>query len=420
MMNDNSEPRRRPLSYRSQDTHPRSQDSAAPKTRVAPKPTKSNMPMIPLGDVDPLLGGNNSHVAQAYNDPTVMAPVRRGGRRPGAANGTSRQNMQLIITAVLGTIVAISLLGSAAYVLFISPNATLAKGKGESSALAKSQNEDMRALLQDLQSKLKSDQHTGDVIKDMELKLEAALTENTEMAKKLVQAEGQKSVGLRGGTEGLDVLKKRIERLEDESLKLKGGIQLLSKRRIIEKWGEGPHRFELLVHFHEEQADPNGRIVIELAPINEMPHTTYWFLEQVEAKLYDGCSFHRNADHIIQAGPNMMDNSSPDRHRFIEAQLDHVLFSEYSYAFPHVKYTIGYAGRPSGPDFYVNMIDNTVLHGPGGQHAVNDNVEADHAEPCFAKVVEGFEVAERIHKAPVRDDLEMIARVDIASIRLIR
>ena len=55
------------------------------------------------------------------------------------------------------------------------------------------------------------------------------------------------------------------------------------------------------------------------------------------------------------------------------------------------------AGRPGGPDFYISTVDNTLNHGPGGQGQYTLKNEAD---PCFAKVVQGVEVVEAIHKLP--------------------
>lgn len=75
-------------------------------------------------------------------------------------------------------------------------------------------------------------------------------------------------------------------------------------------------------------------------------------------------------------------------------------FQEYSPNFPHVKYTVGYAGRPGGPDFYVSTMDNTQNHGPGGQSSYEDPSEAD---PCFAKVVDGFDTVDRLAKMPVKE-----------------
>ena len=57
------------------------------------------------------------------------------------------------------------------------------------------------------------------------------------------------------------------------------------------------------------------------------------------------------------------------------------------------------AGRPGGPDFYVSTLDNTMSHGPGGQAAY---AVASEADPCFAKVVEGFEAVDRMQKMSVK------------------
>ena len=68
-----------------------------------------------------------------------------------------------------------------------------------------------------------------------------------------------------------------------------------------------------------------------------------------------------------------------------------VPFQEYDASFPHVPHSVGLAGRPGGPDFYISTKDNTFNHGPGSQ-----NAEARHtgeADPCFAKVIGGRELA---------------------------
>lgn len=41
-------------------------------------------------------------------------------------------------------------------------------------------------------------------------------------------------------------------------------------------------------------------------------------------------------------------------------------FQEYSEDYVHSKHRLGYAGRPGGTDFYVNMVENIRNHGPGG------------------------------------------------------
>lgn len=73
---------------------------------------------------------------------------------------------------------------------------------------------------------------------------------------------------------------------------------------------------------------------------------------------------------------------------------------------------MGFAGRPGGPDFYVSTIDNTINHGPGGQGNYED---ADEADPCFAKVVPGFEhVIDRMHNSEVQDGAFMAFKHNVA------
>ena len=88
-----------------------------------------------------------------------------------------------------------------------------------------------------------------------------------------------------------------------------------------------------------------------------------------------------------------------------------------SHNFPHKKYTLGYAGRPGGPDFYISTADNTHNHGPGGQGNYDDPSEAD---PCFASVVLGYEsVVERVHQSHVEPGSykRMLHNVAIRTVR---
>ena len=69
-----------------------------------------------------------------------------------------------------------------------------------------------------------------------------------------------------------------------------------------------------------------------------------------------------------------------------------ISFQEYddTLSYLHQKYSIGLAGRPGGPDFYVNLVDNKRNHGPGGQGPKPD--------PCFANIVSGQDVIDEIHR----------------------
>jgi hypothetical protein len=52
-----------------------------------------------------------------------------------------------------------------------------------------------------------------------------------------------------------------------------------------------------------------------------------------------------------------------------------------------------------GPSFYINTVDNTQSHGPGGQPTDDDFGEGEApADPCFGRVVSGYEVVARIQQ----------------------
>lgn len=168
-------------------------------------------------------------------------------------------------------------------------------------------------------------------------------------------------------------------------------------------FGAGPHKVKFELEFHPDEVPPGTRsdFIAELAPLELMPYTVNFFLKQVRLGLFNGCSFHRNAGHVVQGGPanNHLNPEINLRKPFKDANLSSVIFQEYHKEFPHRKYTMGYAGRPGGPDFYVSTMDNTRNHGPGGQQSYALKSEAD---PCFAKVIDGFEAVDRMHKLSVQ------------------
>lgn len=130
-------------------------------------------------------------------------------------------------------------------------------------------------------------------------------------------------------------------------------------------------------------------ITMELAPLEEMPHTLWFFLNQIDQGLYnhDDFGFRFNAPHVIQASPAFSEAAE----RLHRSGLGEVLVTEYSPAFPHQVYSVGLSGRPGGPDFYINIVDNSQWHGPGG-YATDGSGDA-----CFGRITRGQEIIDRIH-----------------------
>ncbi|GMI34575.1 hypothetical protein TrRE_jg13182 [Triparma retinervis] len=205
---------------------------------------------------------------------------------------------------------------------------------------------------------------------------------------------------------GIEELKGR---LQVQSSHLKETSALL----LPKLFGEPPYIVD--VQLSKAKGVPFGELKLEMAHA-EMPYTTLFFLRQVQHKLWDGQNIIRNARHVIQMDPRGTPGS---RKRFKDLKLQSVAFQEYSELYPHQKFTIGMAGRPGGPDWYISTVDNTRNHGPGGQKSYNIQAEAD---PCFGRVIEGFEVIKRIQALEVEEGGFMMLKefVDIKSMKIER
>ena len=146
-------------------------------------------------------------------------------------------------------------------------------------------------------------------------------------------------------------------------------------------------------------------IVMEMASLDQMPHSVFTFLEMVSNGLLNGCSFILNAVHELKAAPLPYDGSPP--HEKAKAFLDHglesVAFREYSPEFPHSQYTVGFAADGS-PSFYINTEDNSAIH---------------VGEPCFAKIVSGHDVVQRMNKMPTRNGIWLEHRIGIKEVTIL-
>ena len=203
--------------------------------------------------------------------------------------------------------------------------------------------------------------------------------------------------------EEMHMLRDRLKESEQKAGHLKEKVQMLSKREAIAKYGHQSHRVELELIFPSD-LDPDAsdgptRFVIELAPLDLMPHSVHFFLEMVDSHLLDGCSFILNALHVLKAAPLPYDGSSAANkaRAFTKMGLESVAFKEYAPSYPHEQYTVGFAADGS-PSFYINTEDNSEIH---------------LGDPCFGKIVEGFDTIKRLEASPTRNGIWFESRIGI-------
>lgn len=178
---------------------------------------------------------------------------------------------------------------------------------------------------------------------------------------------------------------------------------------MFDRYGSGPYRIRVAVFIQEKRK----YFDIETAPIDEMPHSIYTFMELISNKVFDNTVFVHNADHVMLATPYDLDGKGEH-----PKSTKTLLFPEYSSDFPHVQHTIGFQGRPGGPDIYVNLEDNIENHGPGGQ---KHHQLVEEADPCFAKVVTNLDVLEELAKLNRKaEDENEVFVTKIESMRIIR
>jgi hypothetical protein len=145
-----------------------------------------------------------------------------------------------------------------------------------------------------------------------------------------------------------------IMETDPESIKKTTMLKDATRKLLKAKYGDHEaYRIKVYLEFQPSIPDyadkgPDGSITIEMAPIDLQPVSVYNFLEI--SRTWIRGSFHRNAGHVLQVNA------------VSEAIHKPLAFQEYSKEFPHKKGTTGYAGRPSGPGWYVSIEDNTENH----------------------------------------------------------
>lgn len=200
--------------------------------------------------------------------------------------------------------------------------------------------------------------------------------------------------------EEVSAIQQKLKISAERSQKLKEQVREMSRRDAIEKYGPGPHRVEMELVFPGHLSGPT-KFIVELAPLDVMPHSVYTFLEMASLGLLNGCSFILNALHVIKAAPLPFDGSPAQdkKQAFEDSGLESVAFREYSSDYPHKPYTVGFAADGT-PSFYINTEDNTEIH-------VGD--------PCFGKVVSGMQTVKRLEASPTRNGIFFETRIGIKS-----
>jgi len=201
----------------------------------------------------------------------------------------------------------------------------------------------------------------------------------------------------------LNEMKSQIKAKSDHASGLQERVKTLSQYEAVQKYGDGPHRVEIELEFPGDTS--TSSFVVEMAPLNLMPHSVDTFLGMVSAGLWDGCSFVMNAVHVIKAAPlPTVGNDAREKLAAFESEgLNHVAFHEYSEDFPHEQYTLGFTGGDS-PNWYINTEDNTDIH---------------RGDPCFGKIVDGLNVVRRLGAQPTKDGIWYEKRVGIKRARII-
>ncbi|GAX29543.1 hypothetical protein FisN_36Hh037 [Fistulifera solaris] len=176
-------------------------------------------------------------------------------------------------------------------------------------------------------------------------------------------------------------LQRQVDALSDH-------LQHISRLAVLERFGPGPHH----VKFTAELAAGDTRsFVVELYPVDKLPHTVYFFLDLVTSHTWDDTVFLHHMNHVMATAPIDYYTQKVKHSHFYSLGWATLGFPEQAKEYKHNKYTLGFSGQ--GPTFYINTIDNSYVHGPGSQR---HHLLPEDADPCFGKVIEGFDVVDAI------------------------
>lgn len=229
----------------------------------------------------------------------------------------------------------------------------------------------MNSIVQDLMQ-LEKEKYNQEII-GFQDQLESLRQERDDLQRQLHDIESTLKQAMEERTKAVES--------QQEVVNMKSVIQRHSRQRLIKWLGQGPYRVQMKLLFPGD--DDFQNITIELDGEN-LPHTVYTFLMQVEQGLYDdaGFFFHHNGVHVTFA--SLLVEGKPEILNLWESSgFGQRIFQEYSHHSPHEAYTIGFRGL--GSSMYFNTRDNTDLH--------------RGIDPCLGKVINGQDVIDRMHSS---------------------
>ena len=179
-------------------------------------------------------------------------------------------------------------------------------------------------------------------------------------------------------------------------------IKFRNRKEVLEEFGPGPFFVKLTFAFQDSLE--NVSILLELAPLDLMPHTVHLFLKMTSEKLLSKATFVLVRSHILVLGPQ--DSFDAENNAILQGRMvsegyepnGALLFGEFTPEYPHTQYTVAF-NRRRGPTFFINIRDNSGMH----RSYYTDDGSYVEGETCFAKIVEGLDVLPRILSLKKRD-----------------
>ncbi|KAL9186111.1 hypothetical protein ACHAXT_005349 [Thalassiosira profunda] len=203
---------------------------------------------------------------------------------------------------------------------------------------------------------------------------------------------------------------------EKRAATLQERIAYRNKHDVLQQYGTGPYHVKVTLEFASEDVSEivdTAFFVLELGPLEEMPHTVYNVMKMVKEKTFVDGTMILAQEHILVGGPvdvHDKENNDELEQRMVQGGYfpgGLLLFNEHSAVLPHAQWTIGF-NEVGGPVFYINLRDNTKLHGPNGR-----------GEVCFGKITEGVHVIQRVVDIPRAADGSFKTAVYIADTELV-